>query len=211
MIEEPMTAELSITQVMEEHQNKRKRDFLRQASQTSIDDEVRCHKRTNSKNVIFRISPHDVEEREEAECDIEEDELNLVNAYRNRHAQEENEARPEPLNLPSTPVDRQCEYLTFSPVTSFFHPAILRATTICESASDIFCGDPPEMESRPCSPQELETSAKASESDAADQEGRKEREAPSWLNGPSRTFNWSIPKSSSGSSPWTGVFQLGSS
>lgn len=209
MIEESITAELSVIPSMEEHQNKRKRDFLRQASQTSVDDEVRCHKRTNSKNAIFRISPHDVEVREEAEFD--EDELNLVNAYRSRHSQEENESRREPLNLPSTPVDRQCEYLTFSPVTSFFHPAILRATTICESASDIFCGDPPEMESRPSSPQEFETSAKVSEPDAAAKEKRKERETPSWLNGPSRTFNWSIPKSSSGSSPWTGVFQLGSS
>jgi hypothetical protein len=215
MIDRNIGAEFSIASAIDA-QHKRKRDFLRQASQTSVEDEVRCHKRTTSKNnAIFRTvasdASHDEEEREDpAE---EEDELMLVNAYRSRHVDEVNTHQEgtstEPLDLPLSPKHDECDFMNFSPISSFFHPAILRATTICESASDIFCGDPPEVDSRPCSPQECETVPENGKSTEALEE-KKEREPPSWLTG-TPTFNWSIPNTNSAQSLWTGVFQLGSS
>ncbi|KAL3778900.1 hypothetical protein ACHAWO_007866 [Cyclotella atomus] len=212
MLPERIDAEFSIASAMADAHNKRKRDFLRLASHTSIDEEAPSHKRTTSRNnaSIFRaaVSSHDVEEREDP-ADDDDDELTLVNAYRSREEPSTvvvAPSSPEPLDLPSSPkVEQQCDYLTFSPVSSFFHPAILRATTICESASDIFCGDPPEVDSRPCTPQ-VDCDGDATEALSTVEE-KKERERPSWLTG-TPAFNWSIP-SKSGSSPWT--FQLGSS
>jgi hypothetical protein len=208
MLPEPIDAEFSIASAMADSHNKRKRDFLRLASHTSIDEEAPCHKRTTSNASIFRaaVSTHDVEEREDPAD--EDDELNLVNAYRFREETTVTQSSPEPLDLPSPKVEQQCEYLTFSPVSSFFHPAILRATTICESASDIFCGDPPEVDSRPATPQ-VDCDGEATEAlEVGNSEEKKEREKPSWLTG-TPAFNWSISKSNAGSSPWS--FQLGSS
>lgn len=205
MLTEPLDPEFSITSAITDAQNKRKRDFLRQASQTSIDEEaIRSHKRTASPNnsTIFRAAAaHDVEERQEPD----DDEINLVNAYRSRHEEQSVQTSSEPLyDVPSP--QHQCDY-SFSPVPSFFHPAILRATTICESASDIFCGDPPEVDSRPCSPLHI-GEASDDACDEVTEKKKEEREVPSWLNG-TPAFNWNISKS--GVSPWTGVFQFGSS
>ena len=208
----PVEPEFSITNAIADAHNKRKRDFIRQASQTSIDDEVRCHKRSNSRNnaSIFRTAAQDVEERQEPDDDDEE-EVNLVNAYRSRNEVHQHDgaahAKPEPLDLPS-PKNQECDYMTFSPVSSFFHPAIMRATTICESASDIFCGEPPEVESRPCSPQQFGEATTACNESILEE--KKERDAPSWLTS-TPAFSWSISKSNASPSPWSGVFQLGSS
>ena len=263
---QPIHAEFSIAAAMEDQQNqKRKREFHRQSSQTEEEPVEPSHKRSTSRSGtnynanIFRVAAntvHDEESREDPVDEEHDDELNslvnsyrrqrdvgfqcvqgassrpldedehlsLVNAYRRQHEEETlGVVSPlEPLDLPLSPKEQEsCDYMTFSPVSSFFHPAILRATTICESASDILCGqDPPEVDSRPTSPhvyqEEHEDEHDATAATRRTSLGdtviaeEKEREAPSWLNA-SSTFNWSIPKSNAGSSPWTGVFQLGSS
>lgn len=263
---QPIHAEFSIAAAMEDQQNqKRKREFHRQSSQTEEEPIEPSHKRTTSRSGtnynanIFRVAAdtlHDEECREDPVDEHDHEELNstlnsyrgqsdvqfqcvqeassrplddeededlttLVHAYRRQHEGQTLVVTPtEPLDLPLSPKEQRCDYMMFSPVSSFFHPAILRATTICESASDILCGqDPPEVDSRPTSPHVYQEAHH--EPDAATSSRRtslgdtviaeeKEREAPSWLNAPS-TFNWSIPKSNAVSSPWTGVFQLGSS
>ncbi|KAL3784181.1 hypothetical protein HJC23_001380 [Cyclotella cryptica] len=224
--------------------HKRKRESL--VKQTSsvrmrpiIDDEEEDYdecsylKRTTSRNasVIFTTASEDSERRDNPAEDAEEDDFdNALSLSHYRHnsifrrddecedEQEKSELLLDKEILSSSLKEDNDDDITFSPVSAFFHPAILRATTICESASDIFpCGEPPEVDSRPVSPQADEVYDDHFEPVKSSHNGKMyDSEFPSWLNGTPRAFNWAIPAKTNttplfGSSPWTGVFQLGSS
>ncbi|KAL7489760.1 hypothetical protein ACHAW6_015474 [Cyclotella cf. meneghiniana] len=236
--------EFSIESMISDQQtlNKRKRESL--VKQTlavrvrPIDDdeedydECKSLKRSTSRNVsvIFTTASEDSERRDNPADDAEEHDfehsLTLSHYRRNsifrreddcEDEQEKSEPSLDKEILSSSLKDDNYDDLSFSPVSSFFHPAILRATTICESASDIFpCGDPPEVDSRPVSPQVDEVNNEYCEPVKFSDERKNDGELPSWLTGPPRALNWAIPAKTNttplfGSSPWTGVFQLGSS
>ena len=155
MIEEALGAEIS-TAVKEYPTltNKRKHQVTHTSPAFDFQDGP-SQKRTPSRNGIFRLAHHDrcedAEQREEIDDYEEDDELSLVNAYRCRDQENTEKETHEPLDLQIISSKEDTDY-PYSPVLSFLHPALLRATTICESASDIFFGDPPEMGSRSCSP-----------------------------------------------------------
>jgi hypothetical protein len=172
------------------------------------DHEFKSHKRTASRNtssIFTRLASEDSERRDSPiDDEDDEEEMMLVNAYHNS-----NQAM-------ISPTSKQDYNMAFSPVSSFFHPAILRATTICESASDIcpFGGDPPEVDSRPSSPVDAIGDVRDEITKTSESKCKKDDcERPSWLTGTPRAFNLTLKSDAPTlfSSPWSGVFQLGSS
>jgi hypothetical protein len=237
---------VDLSSIFSDQQNKRKREssIAFTSSLVDADDYVlpKSHKRVNSRSTspVFATASDDHESREAPVDDIDEDdfeeEMNLVNAYRTnsifrredqRQQQDEREEGATLIKndiLSSSKHQEAYEEISCSPVSSFFHPAILRATTICESTSELCYSDPPEIDSRPASPcreEECEDRCGVDEFKQADAEVEAEQQQlPSWLTAPPPPFNWSLPKGGTstastqlfGSTPWTGgMFHLGSS